>query len=65
MMDTEVVAEGELREWVTVHKITAKTVDLLVKAHHEYRAIIGPRVGTIVHTRTSGRRLQADSLPHV
>ena len=33
--------------------------------NQESRAIIGPRVGTIVHTRTSGRRLHADSLPHV
>ena len=31
MTDTEVVAEGELREWATAHNITAKTVDLLVK----------------------------------
>ena len=31
MMDTEVVAEGELREWATTHKITAKTVDLFAK----------------------------------
>ena len=31
MTDTEVVAEDELREWATAHKITAKTVDLLVK----------------------------------
>ena len=30
MTDTEVVGEGELREWATAHKITAKTVDLLV-----------------------------------
>ena len=31
MTDTEVVAEGELREWATAHNITSKTVDLLVK----------------------------------
>ena len=31
MTDTEVVAESELREWATAHKINAKTVDLLVK----------------------------------
>ena len=31
MTDTEVVAESELREWATVHKINVKTVDLLVK----------------------------------
>ena len=31
MTDTEGDVEGELREWATAHKITAKTVDLLVK----------------------------------
>ena len=31
MTDTEVAAETELREWATARKITAKTVDLLVK----------------------------------
>ena len=31
MTDTEVVAEGELREWAMARNITAKTVDLLVK----------------------------------
>ena len=31
MTDTEVVAEGELREWATARNITAKTVDLLFK----------------------------------
>ena len=31
MTDTEVVAEGELREWATAHKNTAKTIDLLAK----------------------------------
>ena len=31
MTDTEVVAEGELREWATARNITATTVDLLVK----------------------------------
>ena len=31
MTHTEVVAEDGLREWATAHKITAKTVDLLVK----------------------------------
>ena len=31
MTDTEVAAETELREWATAQKITAKTVDLLVK----------------------------------
>ena len=29
MTDTEVVAESELREWATTHKINAKTVDLI------------------------------------
>ena len=31
MTDTEVLAEGELREWPTAHNITAKIVNLLVK----------------------------------
>ena len=31
MTDTEVAAESKLREWATARKITAKTVDLLVK----------------------------------
>ena len=31
MMNTEVVAEGELRDWATAQTIAANTVDLLVK----------------------------------